>query len=78
MDGYLAAYADVKAAGVNPLDHYHAFGWKEGRDPSIDFDTTAYLDAYADVKAAHVDPLTHYLQFGQHEGRSPFADGHFG
>jgi len=32
--------ADVKAAGVNPLDHYHTNGWKEGRDPSPNFDTS--------------------------------------
>jgi len=68
----------VKAAGINPLDHYNAFGWREGRDPSADFDTTDYLAAYPDVAAAHVNPLTHYLQHGVHEGRSAFADGAFG
>ena len=25
---------------VNPLDHYNQFGWHEGRDPSVGFDTT--------------------------------------
>jgi hypothetical protein len=60
------------------LTHYNQFGWQEGRDPSVGFDTAAYLAAYADVAAAHVDPLTHYLQFGIHEGRSPFADGVWG
>ena len=68
----------MKAAGVNPLDHYHQSGWYEGRDPSAGFDTTDYLAAYADVKAASVDPLAHFLQFGIHEGRLPFGDGHFG
>jgi serralysin len=38
--GYLAAYGDVAAAGVNPLDHYNQAGWKEGRGPSTNFDTT--------------------------------------
>ena len=37
--GYLATYADVAAAHVNPLDHYSQFGWHEGRDPSVGFDT---------------------------------------
>ena len=46
MNGYLAAYADVKAAGINPFDHYNQFGWHEGRDPSVGFDTTDYLAAY--------------------------------
>jgi hypothetical protein len=68
----------VKAAGINPLDHYNQFGWREGRDPSMDFDTGDYLAAYPDVAAAHVNPLTHYLQHGVHEGRSAFADGAFG
>ena len=63
----------MKAAGINPLDHYHASGWKEGRDPSPNFDSSSYLAAYADVKAAGVDPLLHYLDFGRHEGRSAFC-----
>ena len=68
----------MKAAGINPLDHYHAAGWTEGRDPSVGFDTSEYLGHYADVAAAHIDPLLHFLQSGIHEGRSPFADGVWG
>ena len=41
--GYLAAYGDVAAAGINPLGHYDTYGWKEGRDPSADFDSSEYL-----------------------------------
>ncbi|GJD94746.1 choice-of-anchor I family protein [Methylobacterium iners] len=77
-DGYLAAYADVRAAGVNPLTHYTQFGFREGRDPSADFDTSAYLAANADVRAAGIDPMTHYLQFGLYEGRLTFGDGTLG
>ena len=58
--------------------HYNAFGWHEGRDPSVGFDTSSYLAAYADVAAAGVNPLEHYLAFGVHEGRSAFADGVWG
>ena len=68
----------MAAAHVNPLEHYNQFGWHEGRDPSVGFDTTAYLAAYADVAAAGVNPLAHFLHFGIHEGRSPFADGVWG
>ena len=50
--GYLAHYADVAAAGINPLEHYEQFGWKEGRDPSASFDTLGYLAANPDVAAA--------------------------
>ena len=75
--GYLAAYADVKAAGINPLTHYDRYGWKEGRDPSASFDTATYLSTYKDVAAAQVDPMQHFLQYGLYEGRLDFADGGF-
>ena len=68
----------MKASGANPLEHDDQFGWKEGRDPSPDFDTTSYLDAYPDVAWANTNPLVHYLQFGIHEGRQTFADGVWG
>jgi serralysin len=68
----------VKNAGVNPLDHYHDFGWHEGRDPSVNFDTTDYLGHYPDVAAAQTDPLVHFLRFGAFEGRSAFPDGVWG
>ncbi|WP_244475643.1 ExeM/NucH family extracellular endonuclease [Methylobacterium sp. Leaf466] len=77
-DGYLAAYTDVAAAGLDPLAHYGQFGWREGRDPSVDFDSSAYLAAYGDVAAAQINPMQHYLQYGIAEGRLAFADGSFG
>jgi hypothetical protein len=77
-NGYLATYADVKTAGVNPLTHYDQFGWKEGRDPSTAFDPTDYLAANPDVAAAKVDPLAHFLLFGEQEGRHAFSDGIWG
>ncbi|AWI86988.1 nuclease [Methylobacterium sp. DM1] len=75
--GYLAAYSDVKAEGINPLTHYDQYGWKEGRDPSASFDTATYLSTYKDVAAAQLDPMQHFLQYGLYEGRSDFADGGF-
>ncbi len=75
--GYLEAYGDVRAAGVDPLAHYETFGWREGRDPSRDFDTKLYLSHNPDVARAGVDPLLHYLTSGIYEGRSPQADGVF-
>ena len=78
VKGYLDAYADVRAANIDPLAHYDANGWHEGRDPAANFDTKAYEAHYGDVAAAHVDPLIHYLTNGIYEGRSAFADGHLG
>lgn len=69
---YLEAYADVREAGVNPLQHYDQSGWHEGRDPSAAFSTLFYLTAYRDVATAGINPMQHYLQFGALEGRSMF------
>ncbi|AHK45869.1 putative protease [Ensifer adhaerens OV14] len=66
---YLATYADVAAAGMNPLEHYSLFGWKEGRDPSRLFDTSDYLRLNPDIAAAGINPLSHYLSNGVFEGR---------
>jgi len=76
--GYLAHYADVRAAGIDPLQHYELFGWREGRDPSASFDTQGYLAANPDVAAAGVNPLDHYLMFGIYEGRVAVNDGVWG
>lgn len=80
-EGYLSAYADVRAAGVDAYQHYAQFGWREGRDPSALFDTQVYLLRNPDVAAAGINPLQHYLFFGRGEGRqaspsvNPSSDG---
>ncbi|MFC5085674.1 right-handed parallel beta-helix repeat-containing protein [Microvirga arabica] len=66
---YLARYADVRAAGVDPDAHYAAYGWQEGRNPNAFFNTNAYLSANQDVDAANINPLDHYHQNGWKEGR---------
>ena len=68
---YLAHNPDVAAAKVDPLLHYLAYGWKEGRDPSAYFSTTWYLAQNADVAAAKVNPLEHFEYYGWREGRDP-------
>lgn len=70
---YLSHNADVAAAHIDPLYHYEAFGWKEGRDPSSVFSTQKYLANYTDVKNAHIDPLGHFANYGQAEGRIAFS-----
>ncbi|WP_264048359.1 peroxidase family protein [Methylobacterium flocculans] len=76
--GYLAAYGDVAAAGINPLAHYDTYGWKEGRDPSADFDSSEYLAVNGDVAQAGLNPMQHYLQYGLVENRAVLNDGTFG
>ncbi len=72
-NAYLAANADVRAAGVNPWEHYLESGIREGR--AIDqagtrFNPELYQAQNADVLAAGMDPLMHYAQFGAGEGRA--------
>jgi hypothetical protein len=70
-DWYCATYPDVKAAGVDPLEHFVVYGWREGRDPSPLFSVRYYLEENPDVAAGDLNPLTHYLLWGWREGRRP-------
>jgi len=70
---YLGSNFDVAVAGIRPLDHYLAFGWKEGRDPNPLFDTGFYIGNNSDVAGSGMDPLTHYAEYGWREGRDPSA-----
>lgn len=70
---YLLRNSDVAAAGMDPEQHFAAFGWHEGRNPNAYFDTKAYLTANPDVAAAGMNPLDHYEHWGWREGRDPSA-----
>lgn len=61
----------MRAADVDPLMHFVKFGWREGRNPSTEFDVSFYLSSYQDVKADGINPLVHYIKFGITEGRKP-------
>ena len=67
---YLANNEDVKKAKVDPIKHYLQFGWKEGRNPSLEFNGNEYLNKRSDVRVAGVCPLVHYLKFGKDEDLS--------
>lgn len=54
-----------------PLWHYIDVGWKQGKDPSPNFDTSHYLQIYPDVRPLHVNPLFHFVEHGDVEGRLP-------
>jgi hypothetical protein len=68
---YLKENPDVAAAGLNPLDHYLEFGWKERRKTHLLFDSVYYLKNNPDAANADVDPVAHYLEYGWKEGRNP-------
>lgn len=67
---YLRTYPDVAAAGVDPVQHYILTGWKEGRDPGPNFNSSGYIKANKDVANSGMNPLLHYIEFGISEGRS--------
>lgn len=62
---YRRTYPDVAAAGMDPLDHFMAHGWREGRDPSPEFSVAAYLEAFPAVAESGVNPFLHYLTHGR-------------
>ena len=67
---YRNRYADIKI-DEDALSHYCEIGWKEGRNPSIFFDTKYYLECNPDVNHAHINPFTHFLVNGRYEDRKP-------
>jgi glycosyltransferase involved in cell wall biosynthesis len=65
---YRNSSADLQSAGVDFLDHYLLFGWKENRDPAPWFSTPYYRAAYPRMELYDIDPLTHYLIWGKGQG----------
>jgi hypothetical protein len=70
---YLIANADVAEAGMEPLLHFSAFGWREKRNPNPYFDTGWYLATNPDAARLRVNPLLHYLLVGEARDRRPVA-----
>jgi GT2 family glycosyltransferase len=66
---YLFLYSDVRATGIDPIEHYVKYGASEGRNPSGEFDTSFYLKQYEDVQNSDVNPLVQYILQGRDEGR---------
>ena len=64
---YLSQNEDVKKAKIDPIKHYLKFGWKEGRNPSAEFNGNEYLNKRTDVRIVGICPLVHYLKFGKDE-----------
>ena len=67
---YLRKNPDVAKSHVDPVLHYFATGWREGRDPGPIFSTGGYLARNPDIAAAGMNPLAHFLLCGLLEGRA--------
>lgn len=73
---YLSQNKDVAEAGLDPVVHYLASGFRENREPSGFFDGCGYSARYPDVGLADTAPLIHWLRIGLAEGRhAPFHSG---
>ncbi|MBL4919385.1 glycosyltransferase family 61 protein, partial [Tabrizicola sp. DMG-N-6] len=76
-DFYLARYADIARAGIDPLQHYIRHGEREGRSPNPLFSPRHYqaqLPARASRGRAGSDKtslLAHYLLRGEARGLTP-------
>jgi glycosyltransferase involved in cell wall biosynthesis len=73
---YLKHSPDVAAAGVDPFEHFWGFGYREGRNPSEDFDVRFYAQRYLRGDMAE-NPFGHWLAH-RHEpgvfGRMPESE----
>jgi hypothetical protein len=67
---YLENNPDVRESGDDPLMHYIYYGFKEGRNPSANFDGEYYFTKYPDTNKTNLNPLIHYSLYGREEGRS--------
>ena len=73
--GYLAHYADVAAAGVNPLDHYTTVRLEGGPRPVGRLRHARLSGGEPGRRRGGRQPARHYLTFGIYEGRQAVSDG---
>lgn len=66
---YLNAYPDIRASGMEPVEHFLHYGVQEKRNPNAIFNSQAYLRANPDVATFVAGPFLHYVCFGFREKR---------
>ncbi|MCG2643805.1 MULTISPECIES: glycoside hydrolase family 99-like domain-containing protein [Bradyrhizobium] len=64
---YLSTYPDIRDAGVDPFEHFMSYGFKEGRNPSGEFDVRFYVQRYLGGKFDQ-NPLAHFLEHREEKG----------
>ncbi|TXN71525.1 glycosyltransferase [Methylobacterium sp. WL18] len=62
---YLRNNSDVRAAGLDPLEHFIVDGRMEGRDPGPDFDTAYYRQQHLSDTDINTPAIDHYLKVGR-------------
>jgi glycosyltransferase involved in cell wall biosynthesis/uncharacterized protein (DUF3084 family) len=71
---YLSMYAGLNIESGQAIRHYCERGWKEGLNPSDEFDTKSYLSTYSDIRNANLNPFWHYVVAGASELRHAVPD----
>ena len=61
---YREEYPDAEELG-EPLAHFCASGWREGRRPNPYFDPEWYASTYLSEREGEINPLVHYIQEGE-------------
>lgn len=69
---YMNTYPDVRASGIDPLDHFLTLGYRLERNPGPKFDVSRYLEHYSDIRNSGYNPLLHYIRYAKKENRSRF------
>jgi glycosyltransferase involved in cell wall biosynthesis len=54
---------------TDPFEHFMSVGWREGYDPSPDFDLSYYLRQSPDIARSAINPFSHYVLAGRREKR---------
>jgi hypothetical protein len=67
---YLETYSDIAEARVDPFEHFLFHGFREGRNPSNEFDTKFYIQRYFKGEVTE-NPLLHYLEHRNESGVFP-------
>ncbi|UDY22666.1 rhamnan synthesis F family protein [Nocardioides sp. Kera G14] len=65
---YLETNPAVAEAGMDPVDHFCRFGWRELRKPRRDFDVWWYWANHLDPSQDRINPLLHYAVLGREAG----------
>lgn len=68
---YLKTNPDVDRAGLDPVEHFCVFGWRENRRPNPLFDPHWYRRTHFDGAFDHLNPLLHYILVGERQGCRP-------
>lgn len=76
-DWYVATYPDVRALGMDPVDHFLRYGALLARNPGPRFHTSYYVEKHLGDQTGRLNPLIHYLRQGRKAGlacRDPELD----